>query len=103
VSAWARPGVKCVCIKRDQWKNLQQGEVPPRFGQELTIRSVELVDGILGLMFVEIVNQPQKYDEGFSECCWDVLNFRPLITRTQEQDVALFRKIVADAPAGVDA
>lgn len=87
MSSWAKPGAKCVCQK-DVWPDQEYGEVVPWRGQLLTIRTVELVDGILALTFVEIVNQPKQYVEGFFECCFSIRWFRPVVGAAD--DIALF-------------
>lgn len=89
MSSWARPGVKCVCIRVPMaWSNGLCGEVLPVLRQRLTVRTIEVVNGQVALTFVEIRNKPRRYVEGYSECVFSADNFRPLASRAD--DVALF-------------
>lgn len=108
MSAWAKPGVKCVCI-RDDWKGFEVYErmgihVPsrlPMINEVLTINEVMddlshvpgRVTSNIGLTFVEL-----GHDWGFALDC-----FRPLITKSQEDDVALFRSLLDALPIGESA
>jgi hypothetical protein len=100
MSAWAKPGVKCVCIKRSIW--VPTGGAPkqfdntcPVYGGVYTIRTAKWSSGGIYLRFVEIVNPIYPYADGPSEKQFRLAgNFRPLITRTQSEDVALFRNLL---------
>lgn len=101
MSAWARPGVKCVCIHTGPWILREEADpgaeigpdVHPDTGEVCTIAGVRLRrSGVIALLI-----------DGYGSNEYAVHHFRPLITRTQEQDVALFRQIIAQVPAGVDA
>ena len=91
VNTWPSVGMKCVCIKRGPWTVaygcLPGGEVFPEYGDVLTIRDVE--DG--DLRFVEIVNPRVRV--GNTETTFSVTRFRPLVTKTQAEDIALFLSI----------
>lgn len=89
MSSWAKPGVKCVCLD-DRW----EGASPLKKGATYTIHAITLGEGRhpgvkvtrgMGLLLVEAEN-PHQPSVGFSAA-----RFRPLITRTQEQDLELFR------------
>lgn len=102
MSAWARPGVKCVCVDASPGKT--PGLATLVTGRVYTIRTVEDCGQYgIGLILAEVRNATLFYTTGVSEPVYRVDRFRPLITRTQEQDVALFRQIIAQVPAGVDA
>jgi len=93
VSAWARPGVKCVCVKNSVRTVNDLGLPPFVKGQVFTITKVEEspIYGTL-LYFVE---RPRQ---------WGHINgFRPLVTRTEQQDVALFHHLLTGKPVEVDA
>lgn len=80
IPSWARVGAKCVCT-RASWNDALRGEKVPHLGQVLTIRSIVIdADGAAGLTFVEVVNSPRLYIEGFCEATFSVSNFRPLVT-----------------------
>ena len=99
MSAWARPGVKCVCIDGNwpEWEMAEGGVTrAPMADEVLTISEVRK-DGYL--RFVEI---PVQQGAGIG-LAWAVESFRPLITRTQQQDVALFRDLLVGLPVGGDA
>lgn len=89
MSAWAKPGVKCVCTKKS-WSVFCPGGILPSFAQVLTIRAVEIIGDDLGLLFDEIVNEPSQYADSYGEVNFSICNFKPLITRTQEQDLEHF-------------
>lgn len=93
MTSWAKPGVKCVCVVRGgQWYgNLTLNEPMerlPAFGEILTITSVAVTPGGVGLRF-------EEYPDARLACHVD--HFRPLVTRTQEQDVELFQRIANGA------
>lgn len=87
MSAWAKPGVQCVCIKRDGFE-CYPDECAPAFGQVLTVRTVEVFCGGLGLTFEEVVNEPYDYSDGFGEVAFQAIYFRPVVS--QQDDVSLF-------------
>lgn len=105
MSAWAKPGVKCVCLVGG---SLIPGHPPkhgyPDAGAVYTVSSFVHEDRWGRGKFIRIAELPnpwkldQTYDAG-----WSVSRFRPLVTRTQEQDVELFRSLLTDLPVEVDA
>lgn len=92
MAAWAKPGVKCVCIFGAFYP--VYGETVPVEGRTYTIRDVQWHDDVkrTGIRLVEIVNGPMPYTNGVKEACFDVEQFRPLIatSKSVEDDVALF-------------
>jgi len=101
MSSWARPGLKCVCIG-DRWDRLLLDAFDvhrvPMMNEVLTVVAVTSENGKVGLQFDEIPTPPSN-----PRLAWLVSMFKPLITRTQEDDVALFRDLLTDAPVEVDA
>lgn len=90
MSAWARPGVKCVCIYEGPALNSQG--VPCEWsadkGRIYTIVSIR--DDEQGHLYLGLWGMPLgKFH--------DVDGFKPLITRTQEQDVALIKSLLQPA------
>ena len=94
MTSWAKPGVKCVCV--DATRGRVSGlPVPFAFGDVLTIRQVAY-DG--GLRFVGI---PTIDPQDGRRTTYAIERFRPLVTRTQSQDLALFTPLLETQ--GVDA
>lgn len=93
MSAWARPGKRCVCICRN-WK-VSDPAVPvhlaPAFGEICTITSVMSdADGTwLSL-------------EGHGDACeFSVTAFRPLVEQPESYDLAIFYSMLDEV--GVEA
>lgn len=93
MSAWAKPGVKCVCVGDLAHLSVAFGILTPAVGQTYTIRRVELrlgPHGGIGLLLDEVVNSEMPLTNGsVDEPAFDVCDFRPLITI--ESDVAQFQ------------
>lgn len=91
--AWAVPGNKCVCID-DSWDIVCPTiHRAPMLHEVLTIRETEdyIADG--GLIFDEIPKNNGCPHIHY----WSVLAFRPLTTKTQEEDMAIFRPMLTPA------
>lgn len=98
---WARPGAKVVCIDD------HEAVAPDGMGmtQPLaagTVYQVLMVAGShcrykgrLGDWVVLVLQGVQNPSGGG----WNAVRFRPLVTRTLEQDLALFRHRLTGAPA----
>lgn len=92
MSAWAEPGVKCVCV--GDFSNLaaEFGFECPTVGMTYIVRDVILrlgPNGGVGLLLEEVVNSPHLLTNGdIAEIAFDVCDFRPLVS--QGQDIALF-------------
>jgi hypothetical protein len=95
MSSWAKPGVKCVCVD-DTWPagSWYGVEALPTRRTEYTIRSLVDCAGVPCCRLEEIVNAPLDYQEGVVEAAFALSRFRPLITRTQEQDVSIFTPLL---------
>lgn len=86
MSAWAKPGVKCVCVRRSSFSDFQPG---PRV---YTIKAVFGDGGRLHATFMEQASGGELLER-----------FRPIVTRSQEQDVSLFTHHLDGLPIGEDA
>lgn len=85
IPSWCRVGQKVVC--RDGGTFAQMGdEIVPQAGSIYTIRTVEVFDGRAFLRFMEIVNNPHDYKDGFGEVDFSADGFAPLIS--QQDDLA---------------
>ena len=88
MSSWAKPGVKCICIS--DAIGTADG-FPPRFplfqkGQIFTVSGIDTWRGMTFLRFVGENPLHAGHIEGF----------RPLITKTLSEDIALFKAISED-------
>ncbi|WNV09994.1 hypothetical protein [Tardiphaga sp. 709] len=91
-----RVGQKVVCVAQCRAK--LPCEVMPRMGQIYTIRSIcDYDDGIPGLLFAEIRNPELHYADGFGECDFNALKFRPVVER--ETDISVFHEILRTTKA----
>lgn len=100
MSAWAKPGVKCVCVKWDEeaaWAADAFGVAPLTLNQTYTIRDCVDRPGGLGLLLVGINNAGNPLFD--FEMAYKAVRFRPLVS--QSKDVAIFRKLLV--PEGADA
>lgn len=102
IPSWARVGAKVVCIKHAT-NPITLAHPHPIKDCIYTIRKVVTNDaGSFGLLLREIVLATwtigSRFEPGFV-----IEGFRPLVTRSQDQDVAQFRKLLAHQPEGVDA
>lgn len=82
-----------VTLKTNVRLNTSNGEISPQFGVVYTVRDISDYGGGAGLRFVEIVNNPQSYDEAFGELTFAAEEFRPLVTR--ETDISIFTAMLA--------
>jgi hypothetical protein len=96
---WARVGVKCVCIT-DKWCIPDWASVDrvPMLNEVLTISNVASAHGSFSLQFEEIPETAEDH-EGVFFCHWMVECFRPLTTRTQEQDLEHFLPLLRTTEA----
>jgi hypothetical protein len=112
MSSWAKPGVKCVCIRTAPLALRVAGANYPEVGVVYTVRKVVITSfgphkGEPSLLLEEVVNTPAINPRLFPdvhsplEASMPVDAFRPLITRTQEQDIALFHHLLSPSPADV--
>lgn len=94
---WIAVGKKVVCIM--QWHALPAyppEEIYPIVGETYTIRNVEerqcpQTNQIrLGIRLQEVLNPWFCYEDGLTECLFDVNGFKPLITT----DISVFTKML---------
>lgn len=99
IPSWAVRGARVVCIESFIYRNSVQREhapVLPQKGTAYTIADVDICGstGVVDLILVEIVTKPFRGEE----IAWDIDHFRPLVTRTQEQDLAIFMPLLDHVP-----
>lgn len=99
--SWAKAGMKVVCI--DASPNGRHTVLPVE-GKVYTICKVSWWDwrngnSGLGVWLTEI-RRPIAY--GFEQP-WGIRRFRPIVTKTQFEDVQMFKRIAAVAPSLEDA
>lgn len=87
MSAWAKPGARCVCI-RDDWRNIAalSPKRPlrlPCLKERLTVIGIKEQFGALYLRFLEIPDT----DGGWY---FHIDSFRPLVERPESYDLAVF-------------
>jgi hypothetical protein len=97
MSAWAKPGVKVVCVDA-KFRRGDAGLVP---GATYSIVSVFPQRGDAGgryrdglAVILQGIANPFDPDDG----AFALARFRPLVTKTQEQDVAKFRHLLTPSP-----
>mgnify|MGYP003578599562 CR=1 FL=1 len=105
--SWAKPGVKCVCVD-DKPRRIplftgsapvEVGGVYPVRGEVYTIQAVEwhesplhFVGSFLGVHLVEINRPPGRLTGNVVP--YRIERFRPLVTKTMEEDVTLFAPLL---------
>jgi hypothetical protein len=109
--AWAVKGAKCICVDDSDWEGrylngdpvdlAAEGIVTPEKGRIYTIRDVialaasSLRVAAVGVRLVEVDNGHLAHRSvDRTELCFWVGRFRPLITRTKEQDMAIFAPLL---------
>lgn len=101
MSSWAKPGVKCQCVDATEHPEITVGAIytvvkatpPDRF----LLTAGKFASSSLWVYLAEADNRIGSLK------CFAVERFRPLITKTQEQDVALFQHILDGLPVGESA
>lgn len=99
---WAVRGAKVVCIA-DGWDGPDNypDVAPPAFAPAKgVLLTIDGTDADTFLFFKEL---PRTYETplGMGRVSWPIESFRPVVTRTQEQDFALFRPILDHVPETV--
>jgi hypothetical protein len=89
--SWARPGVKVVCVIPF---TANVGTKAIKKGAQLTISSVESYGQYTGLRFLELKNDLSKTDAGTMERLYVSYAFRPLISKSIEDDLAIFAPLL---------
>jgi len=87
MSSWIKPGAKCVCVDTGGYPLLKEGAVYEVLSYD---------DGWLRL--VGVIDKGRGRAAG-----WLPKRFRPLLTKTIEQDVQMFKRIADTAPILEDA
>jgi hypothetical protein len=88
--------VVCILDSVQNGRRPLLGEIIPIVGQVYTIRSLHHDDfeNSLGIRVHEIVNKPQHYIQGYIECCFDSVIFRPC----RKTDIEQFIPLLAPTP-----
>lgn len=92
---WAKPGVKCVCIDGGS-PNSDGARLLGRWpitGQVYTVDGFS-IDEYYGVVLLHLAEIPCAEQVRGVLRGWNAARFRPLITRTQEQDVSLFAHLL---------
>lgn len=95
IPAWVRPGAKCISLY-DFPDARAHGFDAPRAGTIYTVREIDQGPGVYDCIRVMEITNP-TCDDGW-EPSWVIKRFRPVVTRSQEQDVAIFRPILDQVP-----
>lgn len=93
--SWARVGMRVVCI--DATRRLMSGRIPwlpLTLGAVYTLADTGIDEGDDIVFLVEQRN-PSLFGR---DCGYLLRRFRPLISRTQKQDTAMFRQLVDELP-----
>lgn len=88
MSSWVKPGAKCIFV--DHTKGINPNPVS-RKGDICEILEVSNIQGFLVVRAREING---RWVHGYWEWA-KASRFRPLITKTQEEDVALFQSLLS--------
>jgi len=89
MSAWAKPGVKCVCVD----------DSPSIYGAcDLEVGRIYVITARMETPFGVGINVAGARSKALGFHLW---RFRPLVTKTQEQDVAQFRHLLTPSPIDV--
>jgi len=99
MTSWAKVGARVVCV--DAGPSANTGlPVNLVVGRIYTIvRTTPVgVNGLKGVVVVEARAPSERYGFGFA-----VNRFRPIVTKTQKQDVEMFLSLLSDNPQSTDA
>lgn len=88
IPSWAVKGAKVVCVDDTAAVRWADGEAPV-LGAIYTIDRVRvLLSGTVVLDLVELRRHPISIAHHSGQCGYGIRRFRPLVTRTAEQDVS---------------
>lgn len=95
---WAKPGNKVVCVRSPSTKFLR-GHEGPKVNQVYTIRSVSsgtntFGEQAIGFRLVELVLPEWNTTDGIMEPLFSSDCFRPLVTKTIEEDMEIFAPLL---------
>ena len=98
---YAKVGDKVQCILDvDLIEDSAESDTLPVKGEIYTIRDIEAADDGIYLRFVEIVNAPGFYFEGYGECSFHTEGFRPVEPR--KTDISFAHEILRKATKPVE-
>lgn len=97
----AKVGMKVVCIQEFS-PSMYYQEVGPTLNSVYTIRSIDTStipgNSKIFLRFVEIINMPHRYKDGYNEVAFDSVNFRPLVSKPDQITNLIDRTIHSEVP-----
>ena len=105
LSSWARVGAKCVCVDASCAPGREWGHPGEELveGETLTISDIWVHDGEVVCDFVEKKrSKGAARFYGVDKAGYRLARFRPIVTKTQEQDVAMFKSLLTPAPELVE-
>lgn len=114
MSAWAQVGAKVVCINADPYthRHLIEGAgfkpnliagFPLVKGETYTIESV-VAHPVLAATCIRLVEVASRGSSAIGDDPGYIISrFRPLVTKTLEQDLAIFLPLLTDLRVGTDA
>lgn len=85
-------GQKVVCVVAAEYWRPRHGETLPQKEYVYTIRTIHTDGTDTFFKFFEVVNEPRLYDNGFVECDFHSLAFRPVIERNT--DISVFAEML---------
>lgn len=96
MASWAKPGARCVCVDKSFYGHGHKNDA-----DKLVVGGIYTIDfvftdkrGVICVRLQGVTNESAGYM---------VSRFRPLITKTQEHDVALFKHHLIENSAHIDA
>jgi hypothetical protein len=93
--SWARVGQKVVCVIPMVEKDVSWEPIKPIAEETvLTIRKVWTNGAIWGFYFREVRNPVTQTSEGYLERGYPIQHFKPLISKTIEDDLAIFAPLL---------
>ena len=95
MSGWAKPGVKCVCVDADFY-----GRTPVlSVGSVYVVKKVAMLSGSVRHGFEHLCVELEGVRNPFNdEGDWLAVDrFRPIVTKTLSEDIALFKAISEDS------
>lgn len=101
IPSWARVGASVICV------NVECTSGATWFGEAPTLHAIYQISRVWfdpeGDIVMEFVELKRSRDVELGDIGYYIERFRPLVTRSQEQDVAAIKKLLTDMPEEIDA